>query len=364
MQENDLEINKRKKQVGRFFQVVAILLLAFSIAVTVFILYSISPPPYGEISNSVESNNAEETYSSAQFDIKSGQSLKTISDSLEKNGFIRNALVMRLISKVKGTEQQMKTGKYKIEFSMNAIEIHNLIVSGVGLLHKVTIPEGLTSSKIAILLEEKGITTGEDFLVAVKDKSILEKFNIQGNSLEGFLYPDSYFFPSEYPSTKVVSVMVENFFEKLEIIFPEYKSFTAEEILDKVVLASIVEREYRVPAEAPIMSSVFTNRLDIRMSLGSCATVEYIITEIEKKPHPEYITWADTEIESVYNTYIKIGLPPGPISNPGKIALEAAFMPAETDYLYFLLKNVETGEHFFSKSNSEHNQARVIYLKR
>lgn len=359
LQKNDLKINKKNKHMRRFFQVTAILLLTFLIGVTVFVLYSISPPPYGEISIS-----AEDTDSSAQFDIKSGQSLKTISDNLEKDGFIRNALGMRLISKIKGTEQQMKTGKYRIEFSMNAVEIHNLIVSGVGLLYKVTVPEGFTSSKIATLLEEKGITTEEDFLAAIKDKSVLEKFNIPGDSLEGFLYPDSYLFPAEYPGAKIASVMVENFFEKLETIFPKYKSFTAEGILDKVVLASIVEREYRVPAEAPIMSSVFTNRLETRMYLGSCATVEYIITEIEKKPHPEYITWADTEIESAYNTYIKIGLPPGPISNPGKVALEAAFIPAKTDYLYFLLKNPETGEHFFSKSNSEHNQARVIYLKR
>lgn len=350
-----MQEKKRNKQMGNFFKVITILLLAFLIAVTVFTLYSISPPI---------SISAENTDLSTQFDIKSGQSLKTISDNLKKDGFIRNALVMRLISKMKGTEQQVKTGEYRIEFSMNAMEIHNLIVSGIGLLYKVTVPEGFTSSKIAILLEEKGITTEEEFIIAVNDKSILEKFNIPGNSLEGFLYPDSYLFPAGYPGVKIVSTMVENFFEKLETVFPEYKSFTAEGILDKVVLASIVEREYRVPEEASIMSSVFTNRLASRMSLGSCATVEYIITEIEKKPHPEYITFADIKIESPYNTYIKIGLPPGPISNPGKVALEAAFMPAKTDYLYFLLKNVETGEHFFSKKLSEHNKARIIYLKR
>ena len=100
------------------------------------------------------------------------------------------------------------------------------------------------------------------------------------------------------------------------------------------------------------------------MPLGSCATVEYVITELQKKPHPDFLTYADIAIDSSYNTYINRGLPPAPISNPGGIAISAAFNPAETDYLYFLLRDRQSGEHFFSKRLSEHNDARVLYLKK
>ena len=125
-----------------------------------------------------------------------------------------------------------------------------------------------------------------------------------------------------------------------------------------------MEREYRLPKEAPLIASVFYNRLEHNIALSSCATVEYIITEVQGKKHPEYITYDDLRIKSPYNTYLNRGLPPTPICNPGAVSLEAAFNPPETDYLYFLLKDPETGEHHFSKRFAEHNNARVLYLKK
>jgi UPF0755 protein len=112
------------------------------------------------------------------------------------------------------------------------------------------------------------------------------------------------------------------------------------------------------------MASVFRNRLAINMALGSCATVEYIITETLGKAHPEYLTYKDLEIPSPYNTYRRTGLPPGPISNPGETALNAAFFPEKTDFLYFVLKDTASGAHFFSRSLKEHTDAKVLYLKR
>jgi len=129
-------------------------------------------------------------------------------------------------------------------------------------------------------------------------------------------------------------------------------------------MASIVEREYRADDEAPLIASVFYNRLKRNVGLESCATLEYIITEIQNKAHPEYITLDDEKINSPYNTYKWAGLPPGPISNPGKIALEAAFHPAKTSYMYFVLKDAQAGRHFFSRDLSEHNQAKYLYLKK
>jgi UPF0755 protein len=129
-------------------------------------------------------------------------------------------------------------------------------------------------------------------------------------------------------------------------------------------MASIVEREYRADDEAPLIASVFYNRLKRNIGLESCATLEYIITEIQQKAHPEYITLEDEKIDSPYNTYKWAGLPPGPISNPGRIALEAAFHPARTGYLYFVLRDQQAGRHFFSRDLSEHNQAKYLYLKK
>jgi UPF0755 protein len=128
-------------------------------------------------------------------------------------------------------------------------------------------------------------------------------------------------------------------------------------------MASIVEREYRRAAEAPLIASVFYNRLEYNIGLESCATLGYIITDIQNKPHPEYLTAEDKRIDSPYNTYKWAGLPPGPISSPGAVALEAAFRPADTGYYYFVLKNPQTGEHYFSEDLQEHNWAKYYYLK-
>ena len=157
--------------------------------------------------------------------------------------------------------------------------------------------------------------------------------------------------------------MIDTFFEKLEGIDPGYTELTAEQLYEKIILASIIEREYRVAEEAPMIASVFYNRLESEMALGSCATIEFIITEELEKPHPNYLTYQDLEIESEYNTYIHQGLPPAPISNPGIAALEAVFNPADTDFLYFLLQDTESGKHYFSRTYSEHNKAKLLYLK-
>jgi UPF0755 protein len=128
-------------------------------------------------------------------------------------------------------------------------------------------------------------------------------------------------------------------------------------------MASIVEREYRVDEEAPLMAGVFYNRLRIGMALQSCATVEYVITEIQGRPHPERLFDRDIEIRNPYNTYMVPGLPPGPISAPGEVALHAAFNPVPSDYLYFRLVNPAEGRHYFSKTLDDHIRAGVLYVK-
>ena len=301
--------------------------------------------------------------SETPFTIEKGDSLSQIAFDLKTQGYIRSDLLFKLIGRFKGTENAMKSGIYEIPTGSTTLQIHDYLVQGRQKLVKVTIPEGLTVSKIAGYVAAQGITEEDSFIQAVRNAEILSQYGISASSLEGFLYPDTYHFPKDFPPEKVVAHMIDTFFTNLEKIYPEYDKLSGKELLDRVIIASIVEREYRVTEEAPLIASVFYNRIALNIALGSCATVEYVITEEQGKPHPKFLNYRDLEIVSDYNTYLFPGLPPGPISNPGETALRAAFFPEESDFLYFLLQNAESGRHYFSRTYTEHNEAKVVYLK-
>jgi UPF0755 protein len=298
------------------------------------------------------------------FSIDRGQNLSEISRRLQSQGFIRFAPLLDVLARVRGTQSAFKAGYYRIPRGAGTFAVHDLLVQGSQKLGKVTIPEGWTAGKIARHLEALGLCPAEDFLAAVKSPALLAKFGITGPTMEGYLFPDTYFVPVPFTGTAMAELMAKTFFDTMDGIEPAWKELDREKMKDTVIMASIVEREYRADDEAPFISSVFYNRLKRNIGLESCATLEYIITEIQKKAHPEFITLDDVKIDSPYNTYKWAGLPPGPISNPGRIALEAAFHPAKTGYLYFVLRDQQAGRHFFSRDLSEHNQAKYLYLKK
>ena len=298
------------------------------------------------------------------FTVETGDALAAVAQRLENDDLIRSHLFFQALGRIYRTDGKMKTGLYRIESGFSTMEVHNLLVSGTQVLFKVTIPEGWTSGMIGSLLEEEGITTQEEFLQACETPALVERVGAVSGSIEGFLYPDTYYFTGDYPAPGIVEYMVDTFFTSLEEIFPEWEELSREDLYERVILASIVEREYRDSSEAPLMASVFYNRLEKDMFLGSCATVVYALTEEMGEEHPERLTYSDLEVESAYNTYRNRGLPPGPISNPGNVALDAAFNPEQSDYLYFVLKDPEAGRHHFSRSLGEHNQAYTLYIKR
>jgi UPF0755 protein len=298
------------------------------------------------------------------FAIQRGESLSRISERLQDEGFIRFAPFLDVVGKIRGTQGAFKAGYYRIPAGATALSIHWLLVDGAQTLEKLTIPEGWTSTKIARHLEAESVCRAQDFLSATRPPELLSKFGVQGRSLEGYLFPDTYYVPRPFPADAMVELMVRTFFDSMARIFPGWHEIPPEKLRDTLILASIVEREYRMPDEAPLIASVFYNRLHRNIGLESCATLEYIITEIQQKAHPEYITAEDEKVNSPYNTYKWAGLPPGPISNPGRTALEAAFHPAQTDYMYFVLRDPEAGRHYFSRHLSEHNQAKYLYLKK
>lgn len=298
-----------------------------------------------------------------KLDIPSGTSTRTVAGKLQENGIIKSADVFYYYVRYK--KASIKAGKYRVNSSMSTDEILVLLDSGVQEHTSVSIPEGYTLKQIGTLLEEAGVTERESFIIAGHNPALLARYGIPADSFEGYLFPDTYFFEYDMNAENVISILADTFFEKIRSV-QGLASLSPEDLFYVVRLASIVEKEYRVAEEAPLIASVFTNRLNTieyghSWGLYSCATVVYIITDILDQPHPSKVTHADTQIDNPYNTYLYEGLPPGAISNPGLTALDAAMHPAKTKYTYFTLVDAERGAHAFSSSNEAHIELKYEY---
>ena len=312
--------------------------------------------------------------SRVRFEVPNGMSISDAGVKLMAYGLIRNQNVFYyaarypklkafLYGKDWGKPFVLKSGIYYISPSMNIAEIQDLLSSGQQEYIKVSLPEGLTISKIAAELEENNICAASDFISVCKSSAFTEKNAIAGESAEGFLFPDTYFLTAGMTAEAVAQLMVDNFFKKIHEI-PALAEMNAADLYQTVVLASIVEREYRVEDEAPLIARVFKNRLRRNIGLYSCATVEYILTEIEGRPHPDRILIEDTKIDNPYNTYKWAGLPPGPISNPGLIALRASADTPKTNYYFFQIVDPAAGRHVFTTSFEEHIESHSLYTKK
>jgi len=295
--------------------------------------------------------------------VRPGESLGTIAGRLQAEGLVRSAFFLEALARLTGTQGSYKSGYFRILPGDSAVDVHNLLVSGYQEQVKVTIPEGWSLKKIAAHLEAKGVSTRAEVLAAACSPALLARLGVPAANLEGYLFPDTYFFPRGYPAEGIVEQMALNFFDRLRELDPESGRLSPGELHEKLIVASIVEREYRLEREAPLIASVFYNRLRYNIGLESCATLEYIITDVLDRPHPGYLGEEDKRIKSPYNTYMWAGLPPGPISNPGRVALAAALHPPRTEFYYFVLKDPQTGQHYFSDSLKQHNWAKYQYLK-
>lgn len=344
---------KPKSSIARFFIITAgIVVVLFGYGSAFFIW--LNEPPAGMPHSAIVTVNAGETF-------------RGIAQRLQQDKIIRSWAFLDAVSVLGGTAKELKTGRYRIERGATTLNVHNVLVSGHQLLVRVTIPEGWTLTQTAERLQAEKIVSKSEFLAAARSPALLKKLGIPAESAEGFLFPDTYEFPENYPAEKVLATMSEDFFGRLTRIYPDYRKLTGRELLHKVTLASIVEGEYRVAAEAPVIASVFYNRLHEGMRLQSCATVSYVLTDIKGMPHQTRLYDKDLKVESPYNTYLHPGLPPGPINAPGTVALHAVFYPAKTNYIYFVLENPQTGRHFFSRTFKAHLMATYrlmnLYLK-
>ena len=342
------------------------ILLILLIAVITLFLYFRSQIAPVRVSQSQEN---------VRFEVVKGDSIYKISENLQAAGliknqkffyyFIRYPKLFKIFYKDQTIPQPivLKSGIYHLNYGLDYAQLVNALSSGQQEYIKVAIPEGKTISQIGQILEDAQICSLADFKSVCYSENILKQYNIPGQSAEGFLFPETYFFTKGMTAREVADLMINTFFEKIQSI-EGLAEKTPQELYDIVILASIVEREYRVEEEAPLIASVFTNRLRHNIGLYSCATIVYILTEIEGRPHPERVLLEDTKIDSPYNTYKWAGLTPGPISNPGLVALSAAANPPKTDYYFFQVADSAQGKHVFTSTFDEHKASHNLNTKK
>jgi UPF0755 protein len=288
--------------------------------------------------------------------VREGEPPAEVARELEKRGVVTSSRLFRLWTKILGYDKKIRAGEYLLSPDMSPIAILERLKRGLIVTHPVTIPEGFNRMQVAELLAEKGVVEKEPFLALARDRATLDRYGISAPSLEGYLFPDTYYFSKGVSAQTVVDTMVKRFFQVVTPLKGAAEK-AGMKMEDVITLASIVEKETGRAEERPIIASVFLNRLKKGMRLDSDPTVIYGLEGFDGNLRKK-----DLARESPYNTYMINGLTPGPIANPGLESIKAVLFPAQTSYLYFGSKN--DGSHHFSRTLSEHNRAVNTYQKK
>ncbi len=291
--------------------------------------------------------------------IQPGTNFHEIAKILEENGIIRDRTSFYLLARLEKVIPKVKAGEYEVDTGMRPQDVLSKMVRGDVVKYPVTIPEGFNIFDISEVLEDAGICKKEDFLKKARDYPFIVSLGLDGESLEGYLFPDTYNFPKLFGAENVLRQMVGRFksvYSSLEKRAGEL-GLTCKEV---VILASIVEKEAMDDQERRLISAVFHNRLHRGMALQSDPTAVYGV-KMAKSARKEKITRQDLLAKTPYNTYQVFGLPKGPIANPGLKSLQATLYPADVNYLYFVSKNDRT--HYFSRTLEEHNRAVERYQR-
>jgi UPF0755 protein len=282
--------------------------------------------------------------------IPSGQSLKATAEVLFKKGIITSPFKFDLVARLKGYDKRLKAGEYFLSASLAPIQIMEKLVKGEVELYKFTVPEGLNIYQIADLVAKAGFAEKNRFIEAATDSDLARQNGIRAETFEGYLFPETYYFPKKVKVETIISTMVDRFWKVFNPAWQERADQLGFSIHQIVTLASIIEKETGAPFERPVISSVFHNRLKKKMRLESDPTVIYGLKNFDGN-----LKRAHLETPTPYNTYQIKGLPVGPIANPGAKSLEAALYPADTKFIYFVSKKNKT--HQFSTNLKDHNQA-------
>lgn len=290
------------------------------------------------------------TEAQTRVEVKRGQRTATILQHMQKEGVLRDHWVPLVYMQLLRRSDSIKAGVYQFEKPLSALEVLDKLVRGDVILRNITIREGLDRFAVAKIFAGEGFGTEEQWNEVTGEADLIRDIAPDAQSLEGYLFPDTYKFDPGTPVKTIVEAMVANFRKhwggELATIT------TGLDPHQTVTLASIVETEARLPQERPIVASVYINRVRRRMLLGADPTVIYAMKLAGR--WNGNIRKGDLQMESPYNTYRTPGLPPGPIANPGLASLRAAAAPATTPYLYFVARN--DGSHVFATNNADHNR--------
>jgi len=287
-------------------------------------------------------------------EVLQGEGFSRVVQKLSDQSLIRHPVSMRIFARWTGNDRRIKNGEYVFTRMMTPRNILEDMVNGKVRLHRITIPEGFSLQQIAEVVEKSGLFSAEAFLKSARDPGLSHRLGVESPNLEGYLFPDTYFFDKKATVEQMISAMVARF----DSIFTDAWKQRARElglgIQAVVTLASIVEKETGNSAERPLIAAVFRNRLKIGMRLESDPTIIYGIEGFDGN-----ITREHLKARTPYNTYQIDGLPPTPIASPGKASLEAVLFPADVPYLFFVSKG--DGTHVFSLTLEEHNRAVRTY---
>ncbi len=282
-----------------------------------------------------------------------------VGEILKQSELVRSSLIFSLYARWTGMDSLIKAGEYRISNSLSTPDVLKELVDGRFAAQTFTVPEGFTTVQIADLLASKGLVDRDKFIAAVANEdfpyAFIQSLPKGDKRLEGYLFPDTYQVTRGSSEKSIIDMMLQRFEKEMKDL--DYQAQAGKGGLtlhEAVTVASLIEREARIDEERPLIAGVIYNRLNMQMQLQLCATVEYALGTNKPK-----LYYKDLEIDSPYNTYRIMGLPPGPIAMPGKTSLLAAVHPAHTEYLYYVAK--PDGSHAFATTLAEHEANQEMY---
>jgi UPF0755 protein len=287
--------------------------------------------------------------------LPSGASFSAVTDSLKAHGVIQNPRWFKLLARVRGVDRSVHAGVYEFPAGVSQWTVLGMLARGKKAALRFTVPEGLTVLEIADLAASRLGIPEDSFVAAARNgKAATALLGFPVTSFEGFLRPETYILPADINAGELVRFMVEGFKSEWKPGWDARLDSLKMSRLELVTFASIVEGEARADDEREIIAGVYRNRLKIGMALQADPTVQYAIS-LKRGKRKSRLFQKDYQIESPYNTYLRPGLPPGPVNSPGRRSIEAALYPADVRFLYFVAG--PDGRHVFSRTYGEHLRA-------
>jgi peptidoglycan lytic transglycosylase G len=339
-----------KKTTHRWLVFSLTIILAIVLLASYFIYYLLKTPykSYPEAKIAVE--------------IHRGSSVDSIASTLSEKGIVRHPLLLKVLFKRRHTERDSKAGEYVFDRPLSPLQVYEKLMKGEMAYTVVTVPEGSNVFDIEAILKQKKIPGSEEFKTALVSPELLSELHTIDPMLqspEGFLFPETYFAGKKDDVTEIFLMMIREFKKRYNQQYQQKASELGMNTVQVVSLASLIEKETGKDEERSLISGVFHNRLKRSMLLQCDPTVIYAL--LLAGQYKGYISKQDLKFPSPYSTYVSLGLPPGPICNPGMASIRAALYPKTTDKLYFVSRN--DGSHYFSATLAEHNRAVQQYQR-